>query len=129
MSNFRADNKKDFSGNKKEFFVEKKLYLDFTQCTVDNYPKNKVDFKRIIETFAAFGSKNDLKARDDHELDKKDIGNKAERIMPMIREYKKVKSLDVYHRQGKNGKMRLLYSPDPDDSSIVYILDCFIDTH
>lgn len=121
-------NEKTFSSDKKILYVDKPLYLDFTKCTIDDYPKSKIDFKEIIETFKAFKSKNDLKAKDDHKLKKEDIGKKSDRIMPMINQYEKVKSLDVYHRQGKKGKIRMLYTKD-DSLGIAYILDCFIDTH
>lgn len=114
--------------NNPKLVIDQNYILDFTKCDVDDYPKSKIDFENIIETFQAF-NKNNLASRDDHKLKKEDIGKNSGRIERLINTYGKVHSVDVGHRNGASGNMRLLYTKDTINAHLIYVLDCFIDTH
>lgn len=112
----------------KNLEIDQKLILDFTKCDTKEYPSNRNDFEMIIKTFQAVNT-NNLSSRDDHKLVKKNKGKNAVRITKFINDYKNVHSLDVGHRNGTNGNMRLLYTRDETFSNILHVLDCFIDDH
>ncbi|MCR5319092.1 MAG: hypothetical protein K6E22_12770 [Treponema sp.] len=109
--------------------MEVSYKLDFSKCSVKDFPSDKKDFTQIVETLKCFSDSKLLESRNRHKLTKKNVGKEADRIISFINLYDSVYSLDVYHRNGHKGGVRLLYTPDYDDSTLIYILDCFIDTH
>lgn len=129
MNNFTVEKQKKFSADNKKLTVDQQIFLDFSECTIKSYPKDKRDFKEIIEALKCFKSKELLETRDNHELTEKDKGTNSARITSFIDDYKHVWSIDVYHRNSSKGMYRLLYYSDFDDIRIAHVLDCFIDTH
>lgn len=116
----------------KTLSVVQKFHLDFSDCRTDAYPKNKADFKAIIDllsTISNSSSEKDLKKSGWHPLSNKGNGKHSNFISSKIKEFNKVYSLDVQHRGGSNGKWRLLLYVDFDDARLLHVLDCFIDDH
>lgn len=64
-----------------------------------------------------------------HPLCKKGNGKESAYIEKLIKENQTIYSLDVFHRGGSNGKIRLLYTENADDAYLLHILNCFIDDH
>lgn len=129
MPKLGTNQSKQFSSKSKSLYVRSRKTLDFTKCVVKDFPTNKKDFQEIINTLQSFESDEKLYTRNNHKLDKKNKGSNSERISNFINTYDKVYSLDVYHRNGSKGNIRLLYTTDFDNVNLIYILDCFIDTH
>lgn len=116
----------------KKFSVTEHYSLDFSSCSVRSYPSDKVSFSAVIETLSALSKASrheDLQSKGWHKIVSKGIGKSSEYIQSLIRKYGTVNSLDVFHRNGKNGNIRLLYAPSYDNAFLLQILDCYIDDH
>lgn len=122
-----------FNVNKsKTFTVAQKFHLDFSNCCIGEYPKSKSDFSAIINLLSKMSSSSnfqDFISNGHHALSNKGNGKQSTYISNFLQKYKSVYSLDVYHRGSKNGKWRLFYYVDFDDSRLLHILDCFINDH
>lgn len=116
----------------KKFSVAEHYTLDFSSCSVRNYPSDKVSFSAVIETLSILSkasSHEDLKKKGWHKLTSKGSGKSSEYIQSLIKKFGSVHSLDVFHRNGKNGNIRLLYAPSYDNAFLFQVLDCYIDDH
>ena len=110
----------------------KNFRLDFSKCDVDKYPTDKKSFKAVIELLRVISNSTeckDLCSVGYHPLCNKGNGKESAYIKKLIRENQKIFSLDVFHRGGSNGNIRLLYAENTDYSCLLHILNCYIDDH
>lgn len=104
--------------------VNKPRTINFIKCNEHHIPKNNNDVKHTVQTLKAFNSADGLKSRNNHKLSR---NGEDDFVLKLLNENNNnVWSLDVYHRNGKNGGKRLLYKPE---GAFAFILALFYDDH
>ena len=103
--------------------------LDFSTCEVTEHPADRKHFKLIVDTLIDFSDEEKFDSLASHKLSNKGTGKNSEHIQYLVNKYPKLKSVDVGNRGGKEGKWRLLYYIDENNSRIAHIVNCFIDDH
>jgi hypothetical protein len=108
--------------------VAKEQTLSFAECGTDNLPADKGQAKKVLETLIAFSDIRKLNARNPHPLKG---GSANHEVNQIIQRYNNetLMSLDVGHRNGRDGNFRLLYYKDRNNPLIAKVLRLFIDTH
>ncbi len=109
--------------------VKKHYTLDFTSCEITEHPTDKKHFKLIIDTLKDFAEDGNFDSLASHKLENKGTGKNSEHMQLLVKSYPKLKSVDVGSRNGKDGKWRMLYYIDENNSQIAHIVNCFIDDH
>jgi hypothetical protein len=97
--------------HQKELVVNAVHSVCFEFCDEGYLPSQKQDAKQVIKALKSFLSVEALQSRNPHPLKS---GSQNPKINTIMQTYKDLEliSVDVGHRNGKNGNMRLLYYID-----------------
>ena len=102
--------------------------LKFCNCGDYDTPSSKQDFKKLVDTLKAFSTAGLLEGRDVHPLS---VDSNYPKTTALVKKYLPLTlySVDVCHRGGSNGKYRLVYHIDNENSNIGHVVAVYIDTH
>ena len=122
--------KRDTEETKKDtLVVNKPIVLDFLFCEVTDYPTTAVQFKKVIDTLHDMSDVEKFQLLHDHKLKNKGTGKNSQHVQNLVKNFPKLKSVDVGTRNGVDGDIRLLYFFDSENTRLAHIVNCFIDDH
>lgn len=113
----------------KTLVIRRRFTLDFSFCDCKDYPSQKREFESLIDALKSFSRENPLAGKNPHKLDKKGNVRNSGYIQQLINNHNAVWSIDACPRNGQSGDKRVLFTYDDKRQGVVYILNCFIDTH
>lgn len=113
----------------KTLVIRRRFTLDFSFCDCKDYPSQKREFESLIDALKSFSSENPLAGKKSHKLDPKGNVRNSGYIQQLINNHNAVWSIDACPRNGQSGDKRILFTYDDKRQGVVYILNCFIDTH
>jgi len=106
--------------------VNKPLQLCFEFCDTKHLPNSKNDVGLVIDALKAFSNQQILKSRGHHCLDESGKSDYVKSLFSKTKE--KLESIDVGHRNGRQGDKRLIYYRDS-VTNVAKILTVFCDDH